>query len=57
MRDALIESFEAAPLRVLRFIFADYNIPVIITQATPVARPQAELNFGIQLSLSQYGDA
>lgn len=57
MRDAIIDSFEAAPTRVLRFIAADYNLPVLVVNATPVLRPQAELSFGISMTLSQYGDA
>lgn len=56
MRDAIIDSFEAAPTRVLRFIAGDYNLPVLVVNATPVLRPQAELSFGISLTLSQYGD-
>lgn len=56
MRDAFITKTKLQPTAVLRFIAMDYNIPVIVQGATPILRPQAELNFGLAMSLSQVGE-
>lgn len=56
MRDAIIFHVKSYPTRVLRFIAADYNLPVIVRNATPQIRPDAELEFGISMTLEQYGE-
>lgn len=56
MRDAIIEHVKTYPTRVLRLVVADYNIPVIVLGATPVLRPQAELNYGITFTAVQQGE-
>jgi len=52
----LIEHVKTYPTRVLRFIVADYNIPVIVRNATPILRPDPELEFGISMTVAQYGE-
>lgn len=55
MRDAIIVHVKTYPTRVLRLVISDYNIPVIVRNATPNLRPHAELSYGIAFDALQQG--
>jgi hypothetical protein len=56
MRDAVVLHVKSYPTRVLRLVIADYNIPVIVRNMTPILRPTEELNFGIAFDAIQQGE-
>lgn len=56
MRDAVINHVKTYPTRVLRLVISDLNIPVIVRDATPVLRPEAELSYGITFTAHQQGE-
>lgn len=56
MRDAIVLHVKTYPTRVLRLVISDYNIPVIVREATPILRPSAELTYGISFQALQQGE-
>jgi hypothetical protein len=57
MRDAFVDKVESVSPPTLRLIIADLNVPVVVTNATPKLRPDAELSFGISCTPVQVDDA
>jgi hypothetical protein len=56
MRDAIVVHVKSYPTRVLRLIIADYNLPVLVSRATPILRPTEELNYGVSFFAAQQGE-